>query len=109
MVPQNATTASIDFVSPELGSTISSLCRTATNRGAAKTVPLPPPAPLLRRSTLYSREASPLSPSDKPVAFWYIAALLAQPAHRIVATQKKRNDLSITGFLPSEPFSPSRH
>src|SRR5438309_53483 len=31
MVPQNATTASIDFASPEPASTISSLCRTATN------------------------------------------------------------------------------
>src|SRR6266850_8093958 len=51
MVPQNATTASIDFASPEPASTISSLCRTATNRGAARTAPPPPPAPLLRRNT----------------------------------------------------------
>jgi hypothetical protein len=51
MVPQNPTTASIDFASPEPASTISSLSRTATNRGAAKNCASTSPAHLEARYT----------------------------------------------------------
>src|SRR5579863_1386645 len=114
MVLQNATTASIDLASPEPGPTISNLCRTATKRSAAKTLlasPPPPPPALIRRFTFVRERylalaACPLQPSDKPVAFWYITAFLAQPTHRIAATQKNRNDLRNTASS-SASYSPT--
>src|ERR671923_380433 len=126
MVPQNATTASTDFASPELGSTISSLCRTATKRGAASTVPPTPPTTPLAKP-MFRLRAKGAYVSNRPCSaspFSFATALstevvlgratfLAQPAQRpaqeIAARQPNRNELRNTSVLQSERFSPTSH